>query len=51
MSGSDVCTASSLPGGTCAMNAILRKYSTSLFTFGIYLALVAFAVACSLGLL
>ena len=33
------------------MNVLLRKYSTSLFTFGVYLLLVAFAVACSLGLL
>ena len=31
------------------MNVLLRKYSTSLFTFGVYLALITFAVACSLG--
>lgn len=33
------------------MNTLLRKYNSSLFTFGVYLALVAFAVACSLGVL
>lgn len=33
------------------MNTMLRKYSTSLLTFGIYLVIVAFAAACSLGLL
>ena len=40
-----------LPGPRHHMNAILRKYSTSLLTFGIYLAIVAFAAACSLGLI
>jgi hypothetical protein len=33
------------------MNAILRKHSTSILTFGVYLLLIAFAVACSFGLL
>jgi hypothetical protein len=33
------------------MNAMLRKYSTSLLTFATYLAIIAFAAACSLGLL
>lgn len=33
------------------MAALLRKYNTSLFTFGIYLVLVAFALACSMGLI
>ena len=33
------------------MSTLPRKYNSSIFTFGIYLALVAFAVACSLGLL
>jgi len=37
--------------GTRTMSTLLRKYNSSIFTFGIYLALVAFAVACSLGLL
>lgn len=35
--------------GTWAMTALLRKYNTSLLTFGIYIALAAFAVACSIG--
>ena len=33
------------------MNTFLRKYHTSLLTFGIYLALTAFALLVSLGLL
>lgn len=37
--------------GTRTMQANLRKYSTSLLTFGVYMVLIAFALACSLGLL
>ncbi|MBV6403684.1 MAG: hypothetical protein GFGODING_00429 [Flavobacteriales bacterium] len=32
-----------------AMNTFLRKHHTSLLTFGIYLALTAFALLVSLG--
>lgn len=30
------------------MNTLSRKHGTSLLTFGIYLVLIAFAIACSL---
>lgn len=33
------------------MNTFIRKYHTSLLTVGIYLALTAFALLVSLGLL
>lgn len=44
-------TPPALPGPHRVMNAIFRKHSTSLLTFGIYLAIIAFAAACSLGLI
>lgn len=33
------------------MNTLIRKHSTSIFTFSIYVILVAFALACSLEML
>lgn len=33
------------------MNAFLRKYQTGLLTLGIYVALVLFALAVSMGLI
>ncbi len=36
--------------GTRAMDAMLRKFNSSLITFGIYGMLIAFAIACSLGI-
>ena len=47
----EFCAVATYQATTTAMNVLLRKYSTSLFTFGVYLVLIAFAMACSLGVL